>query len=32
VREGFQYSSDSNPVWMTRDQLGALLRKEIIEV
>jgi hypothetical protein len=32
VPEGFQYSSDKNPVWMTRDQLAALLGKEQIEL
>jgi UDP-N-acetylglucosamine 4,6-dehydratase len=32
VREGFQYSSDQNPVWMTREALTALLKKEAIEL
>jgi UDP-N-acetylglucosamine 4,6-dehydratase len=32
VPEAFQYSSDKNPVWMTRDQLAALLGKEQIEL
>ena len=32
VREGFQYSSDANPVRMTRDQLAELLRREIVEL
>ena len=32
VREGFQYSSDQNPVWMTRDALTALLKREAIEL
>ena len=32
VAEGFQYSSDMNPVWMTRDELSALLREEAIEL
>jgi hypothetical protein len=31
VLDGFQYSSDANPVWMTGDQLKALLGREIIE-
>ncbi|HYC48266.1 MAG TPA: UDP-N-acetylglucosamine 4,6-dehydratase (inverting) [Burkholderiales bacterium] len=32
VTDGFQYSSDVNPVWMTGDQLAALLRKEPVEL
>jgi UDP-N-acetylglucosamine 4,6-dehydratase len=32
VAEGFQYSSDSNPVWMTREALGSLLATERIEL
>lgn len=32
VAEGFQYSSDTNPVWMAREELAALLRKEVIEL
>jgi len=32
VAEGFQYSSDANPVWMTREQLTALLEREAIEL
>ena len=32
VPEGFQYSSDSNPVWMSCDALTALLKKEAIEL
>ena len=32
VPEGFQYSSDVNPVWMTRDALTALLKKEAVEL
>ncbi|MGZ8156289.1 MAG: UDP-N-acetylglucosamine 4,6-dehydratase (inverting) [Burkholderiales bacterium] len=31
VLDGFQYSSEANPVWMTGDQLKALLGREIIE-
>ena len=32
VADGFQYSSDVNPVWMTNEQLAALLRQEPIEL
>ncbi|MBI3899068.1 MAG: UDP-N-acetylglucosamine 4,6-dehydratase (inverting) [Gammaproteobacteria bacterium] len=32
VPEDFQYSSDHNSVWMTREQLAELLRKETIEL
>ena len=32
VPEGFQYSSDRNPVWMTREALAALLKSEQIEL
>ena len=32
VAEGFQYTSDVNPVWMTGDELTALLKKEAIEL
>jgi UDP-N-acetylglucosamine 4,6-dehydratase len=32
VPDAFQYSSDVNPVWMTRDTLAALLKKEAIEL
>lgn len=32
VPEGFQYSSDTNPVWMSREALTALLKKEAIEL
>ena len=32
VADGFQYSSDRNPVWMTREALAALLKSEQIEL
>ena len=32
VPESFQYSSDTNPVWMTREQLAAILKHEPIEL
>jgi UDP-N-acetylglucosamine 4,6-dehydratase len=32
VAEGFQYSSDTNPVWMSGEALTALLKKEAIEL
>ena len=32
VAESFQYSSDTNREWMTREQLGALLKQETIEL
>jgi UDP-N-acetylglucosamine 4,6-dehydratase/5-epimerase len=32
VPEGFQYSSDCNPVWMKPDELTELLKKEAIEL
>jgi UDP-N-acetylglucosamine 4,6-dehydratase/5-epimerase len=32
VTEDFQYSSDRNKVWMTREQLADLLKKETIEL
>jgi hypothetical protein len=32
VAEGFQYTSDVNPSWMSREALGALLKKEAIEL
>jgi UDP-N-acetylglucosamine 4,6-dehydratase len=32
VAENFQYSSDTNNDWMTREQLGALLAQEVIEL
>ena len=32
VAEGFQYSSDRNPAWMTREALGSLLATERIEL
>ena len=32
VAEGFQYSSDTNPVWMSAEALAALLKKEAIEL
>lgn len=32
VAEDFQYSSDRNSVWMTREQLTELLKKEAIEL
>jgi UDP-N-acetylglucosamine 4,6-dehydratase/5-epimerase len=32
VAEGFQYSSDRNPVWMKREDLTALLAREPIEL
>ena len=32
VAEGFQYSSDTNPDWLTRAQLGEILKHEAIEL
>ncbi len=32
VAEDFQYSSDRNAIWMTREQLSELLKKEAIEL
>jgi len=32
VPENFQYSSDTNPVWMTREQLAEILKHESIEI
>jgi UDP-N-acetylglucosamine 4,6-dehydratase len=32
VSDGFQYTSDTNSVWMTRDALTALLKREAIEL
>jgi len=32
VPETFHYSSDTNTDWMTREQLGALLEREVIEL
>jgi UDP-N-acetylglucosamine 4,6-dehydratase len=32
VAENFQYSSDTNPVWMTREQLAEILKHESIEL
>ena len=32
VPENFQYSSDTNPVWMTRGQLTEILKHEVIEL
>jgi len=32
VSESFQYSSDTNPVWMTHEQLAAILKREPIEL
>lgn len=32
VPETFQYSSDTNSDWMTREQLAALLEREVIEL
>ena len=32
VADGFEYSSDKNPVWMTAADLTALLKKEAIEL
>ncbi len=32
VAEDFHYSSDTNPVWMTREQLAEILKHESIEL
>jgi len=32
VAEDFHYSSDTNPVWMTREQLAEILKRESIEL
>lgn len=32
VKEGFQYSSDTNPAWMTRGELAEILKHEPIEL
>lgn len=32
VAENFQYSSDTNPAWMTRQRLAAILKNEEIEL
>ena len=32
VAEGFQYSSDLNPVWMKPEELTSLLKKEAVEL
>ena len=32
VAENFQYSSDSNPVWMTREQFADILKHETLEL